>query len=79
MSLITFDLNSYKKLKIDTRDSLFYSAACYKKLNNEEKASEILKQAVNTINMTIEKFISSQPLKEEQKKKDLSDIINSIK
>ena len=72
-------INSYKKLKIDTRDSLFYSSACYKKLNNEVKSSEVLKQAINTLNMTIEKFINSQPLKNVSHKKDLEELIKSIK
>ena len=44
-------INSYKKLKIDTRDSLFYSAACYKKMGNNEKATEILKQAKTFITL----------------------------
>jgi len=72
-------INSYKKLKIDTRDSLFYSSACYKKLNNEVKSSEILKQAITTLNMTIEKFLNSQPLKNVSHKKDLEELIKSIK
>ena len=71
-------INSYKKLKIDTRDSLFYSAASHKKLNNNDKSSNILKQALNTLNMTIEKFINSQPLKSEEHKKDLTKLITSI-
>ena len=71
-------ITSYKKLRIDTRDSLFYSAACYKKLNNEEKSSEILKQAINTLSMTTEKFITSQPLKNDLNKKELEGIIKSI-
>ena len=71
-------INSYKKLKIDTRDSLFYSAACYKKMGNNEKATEILKQATNTLNMTTDKFLSSQPLKNEDSKKELQEIITAI-
>ena len=71
-------INSYKKLKIDTRDSLFYSAVCYKKMGNNEKATEILKQATNTLNMTTDKFLSSQPLKNEDSKKELQEIIKAI-
>ena len=44
-----------------------------------KKASEILKQAINTLNMTIEKFINSQPLKNASHKKDLEELIKSIK
>ena len=46
-------INSYKKMKIDTRDSLFYTAASLKKLGQQEQASDILKQAINTLNMPI--------------------------
>ena len=73
------DAINLQKLKIDTRDSLFYSAACYKKLGNNEKATEILKQvATNTLNMTTDKFLSSQPLKNEDSKKELQEIITAI-
>ena len=43
------------------------------------KSSEVLKQAINTLNMTIEKFINSQPLKNVSHKKDLEELIKSIK
>ena len=59
-------------------DSLFYSSACYKKIGNNEKATEVLKQATNTLNMTIDKFMSSQPLKNEDSKKELQEIITAI-
>ena len=71
-------INSYKKLKIDTRDSLFYTAASLKKLGKEEQASNILKQAISTLNMPIEKFLGSQPFKSEDNKKELKEILELI-
>ena len=43
-----------------------------------KKATEILKQATNTLNMTTDKFLSSQPLKNEDSKKELQEIIKAI-
>ena len=47
-------------------------------MGNNEKATEILKQATNTLNMTTDKFFSSQPLKNEESKKELQEIISAI-
>ena len=47
-------------------------------MGNNEKATEVLKQATNTLNMTIDKFMSSQPLKNEDSKKELQEIITAI-
>ena len=47
-------------------------------MGNNEKATEILKQATNTLNMTTDKFLSSQPLKNEDSKKELQEIIKAI-
>ena len=71
-------INSYKKMKIDTRDSLFYTAASLKKLGQQEQASDILKQAINTLNMPIEKFLGSQPFKSDNDKKQLMEILETI-
>ena len=71
-------VQSYKKLKIDTRDSLFYLAASNKKLGNDDKATDFLKQAQNLSQMSVEKFISSQPYKSEETKKELERVLVSI-
>ena len=65
-------------MKIDTRDSLFYTAASLKKLGQQEQASDILKQAINTLNMPIEKFLGSQPFKSDIDKKQLMEILETI-
>ena len=71
-------VNSYKKLKIDTRDSLFYAAASNKHLGKEEEASNILKQAITTLNMPLEKFLASQPFKSEDNKEKLKKTLEAI-
>jgi TolB-like protein/lipopolysaccharide biosynthesis regulator YciM len=70
--------SSFKKLKIETRDSLFYSALTYKKLDDNSKASEFLKQAQNVTQMNNEKFLESQHYKSEKTKEELKDILLSI-
>ena len=71
-------LSSFKKLKIDTRDSLFYSAATSKSLNSDDKASEFLKKAYLISNMKIDKFVESQPYKSSNEKNILIKLLNSI-
>merc|ERR1712093_477991 len=45
-------LSSFKKLKIDTRDSLFYTALTFRKLGESDKAKEYLIRAHNTTKLT---------------------------
>ena len=71
-------LSSFNKLKIDTRDSLFYSAATCKSLNLDEKASILLNQACLISKMTIKKFVESQPYKSSLKNNTLKELLNSI-
>ena len=69
---------SFKRMQVSTRDSLFYLAAVFKFLAEEEKASETLKQALNLSKMTIQKFSDSQAYKLEKNKKELEKILSSI-
>ncbi len=71
-------VTSYKKIKIDTRDSLFYLSASYKQLGDQSKASDVLKQALNLSQMSVEKFLGSQPYKSEETKNDLEKVLLSI-
>ncbi len=74
----TDSLSSFKKIKIDTRDSLFYSAATTKSMNLISDANNFLNQAKLISKMTIEKFVDSQPYKNIDDKNDLKKILNSI-
>jgi Tfp pilus assembly protein PilF len=69
---------SFKRMQVSTRDSLFYLAAVFKLLAEEEKASETLKQALNLSKMTIKKFSGSQAYKLEENKKEVEQILSSI-
>ena len=71
-------LASFRKLKIDTRDSLFYTALTYKKIGDSDKAVEYLSRAHNTTKLTNEKFLESQKYKLDETKKELESLLNSI-
>ena len=71
-------LASFRKLKIDTRDSLFYTALTYKKIGDSDKAVEYLRRAHNTTKLTNEKFLESQKYKLDETKKELESLLNSI-
>ena len=71
-------LSSFKKIKIDTRDSLFYSAATAKSMNLVSDANNFLNQAKLVSKMTIEKFVDSQPYKNIDEKNSLKKILTSI-
>ncbi|MEE2774143.1 MAG: adenylate/guanylate cyclase domain-containing protein [Pseudomonadota bacterium] len=68
---------SFKKMKIDTRDSLFYLSAAYQMLT-DAKAVDTLNQAKNMSKKTIEEFVKSQPYKSEETKSKLGAILSSI-
>jgi len=53
-------LNSYKNMQIETRTSLFYSAACCNMLGNAELAKEKLELAKAESGMDIDKYTATQ-------------------
>ena len=53
-------LASLKNMQIDTRTSLFYSAACHKLLGNLDLSSEKLEIAKAKIGMDVEKFAATK-------------------
>ena len=56
-------VTSFKKMQIDTRNSLFYHASSLQELGENEKATNTLNIALNESGMSIEKFISTQLFK----------------
>ena len=73
------------KEEVVTNESISYLTRRVEKLNSCDSQCFtagynilVLKQAINTLNMTTEKFITSQPLKNESNKKELEEIIKSI-
>ena len=53
-------IESFNKLKVPTRNSLFYLAASLVNSGDSQKASETLNQALAMTQLTIEKFIETQ-------------------
>ena len=53
-------IDAFKNMQVDTRISLFYAAACHKRLGNSEEASEKLQIAQVESGMDIEKFVATQ-------------------
>ena len=64
-------LGSFKNMQIDTRTSLFYSAACHKLLGNLDLSSEKLEIAKTESGMDIEKFVATQLYQDPTISKDL--------
>jgi len=53
-------IDAFKNMQVDTRISLFYAAACNKRLGNSEEAIEKLQIAQVESGMDIEKFVATQ-------------------
>lgn len=53
-------IDAFKNMQVDTRVSLFYAAACHKRLGDAEEASEKLQIAQVESGMDIEKFVATQ-------------------
>ena len=71
-------ISSFKKMQIETRTSLFYTAASLHKIGNSEDAQKILKVAQVESGMDNEKFVASQLFQKETDKSSLSDALEAI-
>ena len=71
-------LDSFKNMQIDTRTSLFYSAACHKILGNLDLFSEKLEIAKTESGMDIEKFVATQLYQDPTISKDLIASLSEI-
>ena len=71
-------VTSFKKMQIDTRNSLFYHASSLKELGEKEKATNTLNIALNESGMSIKKFISTQLFKDKDTLQGLKLSLNSI-
>ena len=69
---------SFRKLKVPTRNSLFYLAATLSKMAEAEKATETLKQARTTTDLSVDRFVQSQAYREEKKSQELRETLESI-
>ncbi len=71
-------VTNFKKMKIDTRDSLFYLSATFFKLGESQKALDTLRQAFNLSKLSIDKFVKSQPYRSDSQLVELGNILSSI-
>ena len=71
-------IKSFSKLKSATKNSLFYSAASYSKLNDKEKATELLAQALNLSGETVDQYLKGQQYEKPEPKQHLVDALNMI-
>ena len=71
-------IKSLRKVKVPTRNSLFYLAAALAKAEQTETASDTLKQAIITMDMTVEGFVSSQGYKNQEKRDELLQTLEPI-
>ena len=71
-------IDSLRKVKVPTRNSLFYHACALAKSEQTEKATETLKQAITTHDMTVERFVASQEYKDQEKREELLETLQTI-
>ena len=71
-------IKSLRKVKVPTRNSLFYLAAALAKAEQTKTASDTLKQAITTMDMTVEGFVSSQGYKNQVKRDELLQTLEPI-
>ena len=64
-------VDSFRKLKVPTRNSLFYLAATFSKIDETEKSVETLKEAITTTDFTVGRFVQSQTYREENRSQEL--------
>jgi len=68
----------FKKIKTPCKESLFYLAASLAKLGEQKQSTEILKESIKTSNMSVKEFVKTQGYKENEMKKELQQILDSI-
>ena len=71
-------INSFKKLKVPTKNSLFYSAASYSKLRKTQEAQETLERAINLTGETIEQFLNGQNYEKPEPIQRLNNALTAI-
>ncbi|HAA36914.1 MAG TPA: adenylate/guanylate cyclase domain-containing protein [Gammaproteobacteria bacterium] len=71
-------LASFKKMRTESRDGLFYSAATFKKLGREEEALDMLRRGIRLADVSIETFVESQPFQDQARNRELQEVLESI-
>lgn len=71
-------ISTFKNMQIETRVSLFYSAACYNHLGKTELAKDRLGLAKNESGMDIDKFVATQLYQSDEISSKLKSNLSSI-
>ena len=71
-------LASFKKMRTESRDGLFYSAATFKKLGREEEALDMIRRGIRLADVSIEAFVESQPFQDQTRNRELQEVLESI-
>tara|TARA_Y100001960_G_scaffold333411_1_gene438399 strand:- start:2636 stop:4381 length:1746 start_codon:yes stop_codon:yes gene_type:complete len=71
-------LASFKKMRTESRDGLFYSAATFKKLGREDEALDMLRRGIRLADVSIEAFVESQPFQDQARNRELQEVLESI-
>ena len=71
-------VTSFKKMQIETRTSLFYTAASLQKIGKFDDAKKILKVAQTDSGMENEKFVSTQLFQRDNDKSSLLGALEDI-
>ena len=71
-------IESFKKLKMPTKNSLFYLAACLQKKGEWSEATTTLSQACGHSSLDIEKFIGTRRYRDKEQSACLKDVLESI-
>ena len=71
-------LASFKKMRTESRDGLFYAAATFKKLGREEEALDMLRRGIHLADVSIETFVESQPFQDQARNRELQEVLESV-
>ncbi|MEE2746607.1 MAG: adenylate/guanylate cyclase domain-containing protein [Pseudomonadota bacterium] len=71
-------IETFNKLQIPTRNSLFYLAATHNRVGDGEEAARVLKEAISMSGQTSEEFVGTQKYKNPNQTKDILDTLSKI-
>ena len=71
-------LQSFKKMRIESRDSLFYTSAIFGCQGKGDQATQALQSAIRLSNVSIQQFADSQPFEDQERNRELQEMLESI-
>ena len=70
--------NAFEKLKIPTRNSLFYHAATLSNMGETDRAQNVLTQAESISGIGVQEFMGGQKYKDHKYREQLATVLTSI-